>query len=76
MPTALFPVRRLPTPELRLAHKLHISIDEYIFKEKHAVKSSALRRVNTLLDGLNDKELIVIEGAAKGVYQLRELFGR
>ena len=50
-----------------------ISIDEHIFKGKQTAASSVRRRVNTLLDGLDDKELIVIEGAAKGLYQARGL---
>ena len=50
-----------------------ISIDEHIFKGKQTAASSVRRRVNTLLDGLDDQELIVIEGTAKGLYQARGL---
>ena len=31
------------------------------------------RRVDTLLDGLTDKDLIIIEAAAKGIQKAKEL---
>ena len=58
---------------IQLVTMFDISVDEYIFPDKKAARSSMRRRVDTLLDGLDDKELIVIEGAAKGLYQAREL---
>ena len=66
---------QVPSVELlvQLATMFDISIDEHIFKGKQTAASSVRRRVNTLLDGLDDKELIVIEGAAKGLYQARGL---
>ena len=66
---------QVPSVELlvQLATMFDISIDEHIFKDKQTAASSVRRRVNTLLDGLNDHELIVIEGTAKGLYQAREL---
>ena len=65
---------QVPSVELlvQLATMFDISIDEHIFKNKSATKSSIRRRVDTLLDSLTDKELFVIEGTAKGLYQARE----
>ena len=65
---------QVPSVELlvQLATMFDISIDEHIFKDKPTAVSSVRRRVNTSLDGLDDKELIVIEGAIKGLYQARE----
>ena len=66
---------QVPSVELlvQLATMFDISIYEHIFKDKQTVASSVRRRVNTLLDGLDDKELIVVEWVAKGLYQAREL---
>ena len=65
---------QVPSVELlvQLATMFDISIDEHIFKDKQTAASSVHRRVNTLLDGLDDQELIVIEGTARGLYQARE----
>ena len=65
---------QVPSVEMlvQLATMFDISIDEHIFKDKQIATSSVRRRVNTLLDGLDDKELTVIEGAIKGLYQARE----
>ena len=49
-----------------------VSIDEHIFKDGQVAKSSIRKRVDTLLDGLEDKDLIVIEGTAKGIYAAKE----
>ena len=52
----------------QLAEMFDVSLDRHIFKDGDSTKSSIRRRVDTLLDGLDDKELLVIEGAAKGLY--------
>ncbi len=69
---------KIPSTELliQLVTLLDVSVDEHLFKGKQPAISSVRRRVNTLLDGLTDKELIIIEGAAKGLYQARELSDR
>ena len=56
----------------QLATMFGISLDRYIFKES-GVKSSVRRRVDMLLDGLNDKELIIIEAAATAMHSTKEL---
>ena len=58
---------------LQLVMMLDVSVDEYIFKDKTAAKSSMRRRVETALDGLDDKDLIVIEATAKGLHKAKEL---
>ena len=58
---------------LQLVMMFDVSVDEYIFKCKKASKSSMRRRVDTLLDGLTDKDLIIIEAAAKGIQKAKEL---
>ena len=57
---------------IQLVTMFDISIDEYIFPKKKAARSSIRRRVETLLDGLNDKDLIIIEATAKGICKSKE----
>ena len=65
---------QVPSVELlvQLATMFDVSIDEHIFKDGQVAKSSIRKRVDTLLDGLEDKDLIVIEGTAKGIYTANE----
>ena len=56
----------------QLAEILEVSLDKFVFKDKSAAKSSIRRRVDTLLDGLDDKDLIIIEAAAKGIHKAKE----
>ena len=66
---------QVPSVELlvQLATMFDISIDEYIFPAKRAVKSSMRRQVDRLLDDLSDKDLCVIEGTAIGIHKAKEL---
>ena len=57
----------------QLAEMFDVSLDRHIFKDRDTVKSSIRRRVDTLLDGLTDKDLIIIEAAAKGIHKAKEL---
>jgi len=57
----------------QLAEMFDVSLDRHIFKDKDTAKSSMRRRVDTLLDGLTDKDLIIIEAAAKGIHKAKEL---
>mgnify|MGYP001100223714 CR=1 FL=1 len=56
----------------QLAEILEVSLDKFIFKGNSAVKSSIRRRVDTWLDGLNDKDLLIIEAVAKAIHQAKE----
>ena len=56
----------------QLAELLDVSLDRHVFKDKPPAKSSIRRRVDTLLDGLDDKDLIIIEAAAKGIHKAKE----
>jgi len=65
---------QIPSIELflQLVMMFDVSVDEYIFKDKKPAKSSVRRRVDTVLDGLDDKDLIVIESTAKGLRKVKE----
>ena len=56
----------------QLAEMFDVSLDRRIFKDRDNVKSSIRRRVDTLLDGLSDNDLIIIEAAAKGIHKAKE----
>ena len=56
----------------QLAEILDISLDRHIVKDKPPAKSSIRRRVDTSLDGLNDKDLIIIEAVAKAIHKAKE----
>lgn len=59
---------------LQLVMMFDVSLDEYIFKDRKPAKSSMRRRVDTVLDGLEDKDLFVIETTAQGLQKSKELF--
>ena len=52
---------------------LEVSLDKFVFKDKSAAKSSIRRRIDTLLDEMNDKDLIIVEAVAKGIHKTKEL---
>ena len=57
----------------QLAEMFDVSLDRHIFKDRDTIKSSIRRRVDTLLDGLTDSDLIIIEATAKGIHKTKEL---
>ena len=56
----------------QLAEILDISLDRHIVKDKPPAKSSIRRRVDTWMDGLNDKDLLIIEAVAKAIHKAKE----
>ena len=48
-----------------------ISVDEYIFPNKQTEKTSTRRRLDTLLDQLDDSELAIIEATATSLYNTK-----
>lgn len=65
------------TPSVDLLFQLpemfDVSLDRHIFGDKDTVKSSIRRRVDTLLDGLADKDLVIVEAVIKGIHQAGEM---
>lgn len=45
-----------------------ISVDQYIFVGKKTNKSTTRRQIDTALDNLNEKDLIIVDGTVKGIY--------
>ena len=56
----------------QLAGMFDASLDRHIFKDRDTVKSSMRRRVDTLLDGLTDKDLVIVEAVVKGIHKAKE----
>lgn len=63
-----------PSIELlvQLVTMFDVSVDEYIFPNKEAQKSSIRRRLDAQLDRLNDRELSVIEATVNGLCRAKE----
>lgn len=57
---------------VRLVTMFDISVDQYIFQNKQAEKTTLRRQVDTILDTFCDNELTVIEGTAKGICKAKE----
>ena len=57
---------------IQLITMFDVSVDEYIFPNKKTNKSSVRRRLETLLDNLDDKELSVIEATVNGLCKAKE----
>lgn len=56
----------------RLVTMFNISADQYLFADRQAEKTSLRRQIDSILDTFDDKELIIIEGTAKGICRAKE----
>lgn len=57
---------------IQLITMFDVSVDEYIHTGKKAEKNSVRRRVDTMLDRLDDKELSVVEATVNGLCKAKE----
>lgn len=57
---------------IQLITMFDVSVDEYIHTDKKVEKSSTRRRLDTLLDRLNDKDLAIIEATANSLCKAKE----
>jgi len=57
---------------VRLITMFDISVDQYLFPNKDTAKSTLRRQIDTMLDGFEEKDLMVIEGTAKGICKAKE----
>lgn len=57
---------------VRLLTMFDIPIDQYIFPEKTGIKSAERKRLDILLDKLDEKELSIIEATATGLFKARK----
>lgn len=63
-------------PSLQVLYRLvtlfNISIDEYLLPTKNTSKSSLRRQIDSMIDTLDEKELLIIEGTVKGICKAKE----
>ena len=63
-------------PSLQVLYQLvtlfNISIDQYLLPERVVTKSTRRRQIDTILDGFEEKDLIVAEGTVKGLCKAKE----
>lgn len=57
---------------VRLITMFDISADQYIFPNRQAKKTTLRRQVDSILDTLSDKELMIIKETAKAICKARE----
>lgn len=50
----------------------NISVDQFLFPDKGSKKSTRRRQLDAELDGLDDKDYIVMEATAKGLKEAKE----
>ena len=48
-----------------------ISVDQFLFSEKEAEKSTQRRQLDTLLDSMDKKDLTIITATAKGIQEAK-----
>ena len=51
---------------------LDISVDEFFYPDKQEGGSERRKHLDRMLNGMDEKELIIMEGAAEGIYKARE----
>jgi len=63
-------------PSLHVFHKLvtifDISVDEFFYPDSAPDRSTNRRQLDTVLDSLDDKDLLILEATAKGILQAKE----
>lgn len=57
---------------VRLITMFDISVDQYIFADRRAEKTTLRRQIDSILDTLTDKELSIIEGTARAICKAKE----
>lgn len=56
-----------------LVTMFNISVDEYFYPASKPAASTMRRRVDSLLDGLSDRELAIIEATIQGIHTARDI---
>lgn len=63
-------------PSLQVLYRIvtlfDISIDEYLLPGREISKSTLRRQLDTMIDTLDEKDLLIIEGTVKGICKARE----
>ena len=57
---------------IQLVTMFDVSFDQYIFPKKKSDKNTIRRQINSLLDTLNDKGLLIIKATINGLRKVKE----
>jgi len=64
-------------PSLQIFYKLitlfNISVDQFFYPNDKPMKSTKRKQLDSLLDNLDEKDLIIIEATANGITQSKEV---
>ena len=56
----------------KLVTLLDISVDEFFYPDRHNGEDERRKHIDRMLNGMDEKELIIIESAAEGIRKARE----
>ena len=56
----------------KLVTLLDISVDEFFYPDKHNGEDERRKHIDRMLNGMDEKELIIMESAAEGIHKARE----
>ena len=56
----------------QLVTLLEISVDQFFFPDKLNGESTCRKQIDVMLNGMDEKELIIMESAAEGIRKARE----
>jgi transcriptional regulator with XRE-family HTH domain len=63
-------------PSLQVLYKLvtlfEISVDQFFYPDAEPDKSTRCRQLDSVMDGFDDNDLIIMEATAKGISQAKE----
>ena len=63
-------------PSLQVLYELislfDISADQFFFPDKKLSKTTRRRQLDTMLDGMDDKDLYIVKGTAKSIQEAKE----
>lgn len=75
--TIMYMEKRGQHPSLNILYQvatlLDISVDQFFFPERNSKGSERRKRVDILLDSLDEKELAVVEATIEGLKRAREI---
>lgn len=60
----------------RLSTILDISVDEFFYPDKHNGENERRKNIDRMMNGMDERELVIMEAAAEGIVKSREVEAR